>query len=105
MNIERRRNDRYPLVYPVKVRCMESGRYYSGKSVNLSTSGALLEMPQSPRLRSGQRVQVGIAWSPREVILRSAFLIPATVVRDWHNDGTITVAIQFDQPQQLANAA
>jgi hypothetical protein len=102
---ERRRNDRYPLVKPVKFRCESTGRYVGGKTLNVSITGALVEVGSGSSLTAGDRVCFGIAWSQRNAVLNSDYLVPATVLRSTRDEQGTSVAIQFDRPQRISAAA
>lgn len=99
---ERRRDARLMLTRPVKVQCLHTGRYLPGRTTNLSTSGALIEIDNPSLLIPGQRVKVGIAQTKQDVILAADEMSEATVVRSMGHRGSQTVAIMFDQRQELA---
>lgn len=84
MDQERRRSRRRPLelsVYCQKVGAMD-GRLFSGNTVNVSPSGALVKM-QGPSLRDGELVSVEMAVPPSDGLLENngRFSIYARVVR------------------------
>ncbi len=99
---ERRRHVRHNTSNPVKVRCMMTGKYMGGRLSNASASGALLEISQSSLLVGGQRLQIGIAWNPKQAVLGSDQFMDATVVRSLGLGGVQHVAIKFDKPVELA---
>ena len=102
---DRRHDARLELSRPVKVKCLLTGRYLPGRSRNLSAGGALLEIDHPSLLVPGQRVMIGVAHTRQDVILAAEDMTPATVVRSAGLQGTQTVAIQFDQRQELALTA
>ena len=102
---ERRRHARMPIERPVKIQCAITGRFLGGRTQNLSTGGALLYIDNASMLVPGQRVKVGVAWTPHDAVLKADKLPTATVIRSLGFGPEQTVAIQFDQPQQLAESA
>ncbi len=99
---ERRVDARTMLKRPIKVRCGTTGRSFGGQTVNLSASGALLEIDHPVRLVAGQPIRVGIAWTRRDVVLEAANLMEARVVRNLGIGGVQKVAVEFAQRQELA---
>jgi hypothetical protein len=102
---ERRRDARLPLDRPVKVQCLHTGRYLAGHTRNLSAGGALLEIEHPSLMIPGQRVKIGVAQTKQDVILQADQMAEATVVRSMGHRGRQTVAIMFDQRQELAASA
>jgi hypothetical protein len=102
MHTERRREARLEVSQPVKVQCLETGRYLAGRTRNLSTGGALLEVLHPSLLVPGQRLRVGVARNERQAILASRDMAEAIVVRSLGLGGSQNVAVCFAQPQQLA---
>ncbi|MEX2215850.1 MAG: PilZ domain-containing protein [Phycisphaeraceae bacterium] len=102
---ERRHDARLELTRPVKVKCLLTGRYLPGRSRNLSSGGALLEIDHPSLLVPGQRILIGVAQTKQDVLLAADEMAPATVVRSAGLRGTQTVAVQFDHRQQLAMTA
>ena len=96
---DRRRYARVPISQPVKVQCQHSGRYYSGRTSNLSAGGALLTVESPTRLPAGHKLRLGIAWSRQEAVLASAALVEATVTRNLIGANPQLLAIQFAQIQ------
>ncbi len=101
-NQDRRRDARLMLERPAKVQCLHTGRYLAGRTTNLSSSGALVEINHASLLIPGQRVKVGIAQTSQDVILQAEQMSEATVVRSMGHRGSQTVAVMFDQRQELA---
>ncbi len=97
----RRRSCRQPINRPAKVRCLQSGRYMAGKTQNISSSGALLEVYLPSLMVTGQRLGIGIAWDNQQTVLGSDQMLPATVVRSLGLNGMQHVAVQFDQPIEI----
>lgn len=104
---ERRGADRYPLANPVRLRCGRTGRYLAGRTVNVSTTGVLIDLSPGSRLTDAQPVDlcvtpVGLA------TLRAEELRPATVVRCEDRPGGQRVACRLrealpeSQPLRLA---
>lgn len=98
---DRRQGRRLPIARPAKLRCLQSGKYMVGRTQNVSTSGALLEVDRPSLLISGQRLAVGIAWRPGQALLHGNQLIQATVVRCLALGLTQHVAVKFDTPQTI----
>lgn len=103
--IERRRDARLAVERPIKLQCAQTGRYLSGRTSNLSASGALLEVDHPSLLVPGQRLRLGIAWDNQRAILESPALAQATVIRSSARGATQHVAVRFDQRQELAASA
>lgn len=102
---ERRRETRFPVIRPVKLRCVESGRFLAGKTSNVSAGGALLELDSAARVTPGQRLEVGIAWNAGQALLSASSLTAATVIRAQPLNRRQRVALRFDHPQELAATA
>ena len=102
---ERRRAVRVETDSLVKVQCMSTGRYLGGKAQNMSRTGALLRVDHPSLLVAGQRIRIGIAQHPRQVLLMNRDLVEATVVRSLGLGRMQTVAVEFDQPQAAAASA
>ena len=98
---DRRQGSRCPISRPAKLRCLQSGKYMAGRTRNISTTGALLEVDRPSLLVSGQRLAVGIAWTRRDNLLHHEHLVQATVVRSLGLGKIQHVALQFDLPQSL----
>ncbi len=89
----------------VKVQCLLTGRYFQGATENVSVGGVLMQVSHPSLMVPGQRVRVGIASSPRHVILGQNDFHEGTVVRALGLDGQQNVAVEYDQPQELELAA
>lgn len=107
MNIgkDRRRQARTSLHRPIKVQCQITGKYMAGESSNLSDGGMLVTLNHPSLLVPGQRVKVGVQRTQQEAVLKAKHFTPATVVRSMGLGGKQTVAVQFDQQQQLSLSA
>jgi len=103
--VERRRDTRFPVIRPVKLRCVDNGRFLAAKTSNLSATGALLELDGPARVTPGQRLELGIAWNAGQVLLNASTLTTATVIRTQHDDQQQRVALRFDHRQELAVTA
>ena len=104
-NRERRRDPRYRLSRPVKIRCGETGRFISAISRDISAGGVSAGLVGPRRLMPGDRVQVAVGYSPRQVVVSESQMLEATVMRCVGFDGEAIVAMRFDQPQELAATA
>ena len=102
---ERRRDARLELNRPVKVECAHTGRYVTGYTQNLSTTGALMDIDHPSLMVPGQRIKIGVAYTRQSVIIKKDEMIPGTVVRSVGLGNIQTVAIQFDEPQEMAMSA
>jgi hypothetical protein len=101
---DRRRDPRLEVRRPVKVHCLETGRYLAGTTCNLSPTGAMVEVAHPSLLVPGQRVRVGIAWTTRQTVLNNDDLVDATVVRSLGEGAAQFLAVRFAQRLQLAAA-
>ncbi len=102
---ERRSDARNEVEKPVKIRCLRSGRYLSGKTRNLSAGGALIEISDPHRFVPGQRIKLGVAWNARQTVLDSHALIDSVVIRDFALEGLHQIALRFENRQELAATA
>lgn len=102
---ERRLDARSPVEKPLKLRCLESGRYLGGRTRNLSPGGALIEVSDPHRFRPGQRVKLGIAWHRRQTVLDAHTLIEAVVKRNFALEGRHEIALEFVHRQEMAATA
>lgn len=108
MEEERRRHKRFPLklsVYCQKVG-LSGGKLYSGRTVNVSPSGMLIEM-KGGELRDGELLSIEMTVPPTEGLLDfgGSFSSYARVVRK-HDDydpylsASHTIALEFcDSPK------
>jgi hypothetical protein len=56
--VEQRRSNRTELSWPVSVWLPEVNRFFNGRSVNISKSGALLTAPAATPIRTGHIVEI-----------------------------------------------
>lgn len=77
---ERRRHTRVECTRPCKLLHPASMRYMAARTLDLSSSGALLELSHHRPLHAGDRVDVLVDWDQRGVVARDTTL-EATVVR------------------------
>ncbi len=95
--LERRQADRLSVDKPVKVQRASAARYDAARTLNVSSTGALIEI-RSPRpLGAGERLALAIA-PGAAVVLKSRAFVPARVVRTLPGagtDGAQRVAIEF----------
>jgi hypothetical protein len=107
-DLERRRQERLPLVRPCKIYEPRSEKYLNAITENLSTGGALLTIMRPLDLRPGDLVHVGVALKRRQAVIPANEMIASRVVRCLHNsEGHCTLAVIFDtaaveQPLALA---
>jgi nitrous oxidase accessory protein NosD len=102
---DRRREGRFALDRPVKVQCLETGRYLAGRTINVSPGGALVEVAHPSLLVPGQRVKLGVSWVRQQAVLAARDMAEATVVRSLGLGPRQSVAVCFDQRQELAATA
>lgn len=107
---DRRQHQRDIIVRPCKVRDAQSLRYIPAKTSDYSRGGALLCVGSEHNFKSGDTIEVGIAWA-NEAVLADERLTPARVKRvsliDEHFQA---LGIEFDLVEQdlahtLADAA
>ena len=55
---EQRQAERWPVSWPVSVWHPQAGRFFNGRSINVSSDGALLTMPLRVPLREGQNLEL-----------------------------------------------
>ncbi|MEX0654889.1 MAG: PilZ domain-containing protein [Phycisphaeraceae bacterium] len=102
---ERREHPRLRTARPVKLRSDRTGsRYLAGWSRDVSAGGALIELAAGMTFQAGDRVQVGLAVSPRQALLRSSQMVEATVVRSLRHEPRQYLAVRFAERQRLAQA-
>ena len=104
--VERRCHARQRVCRPVKLCCVDTGRYLTGRTCNISASGALLEVANDAlAVTRGQRIAIGVAWNRKQMVLDSEHLVKATVVRNFDFAGCRKVAVRFVYQEQLARSA
>ena len=107
---EQRKARRSEVHWPVSVWHPTAARFFNGSSVNISSGGALVELPMKAPIREGQDIEVNF---PRKETLTkekgsSARIKTARVVRvDRGNtiqSANIKVALNFCTNEELAQA-
>ncbi len=99
---ERRADERRTLARPAKLYNPLTGKYHQARTLDISAGGLCLQVDHPQALSHGQPVEVGVAWSARNVVLNRAELIGGHVVRSLGLGGSQRVAVQFQQRQQMA---
>jgi hypothetical protein len=98
---ENRRDVRTDLSWPVSLWLPESNRFFNGRSLNISKTGALISLPMSTPVRTGNVIELNF---PRTMALAKqkgqfARIKTARVVRVDRShvieDAHIGVAVQF----------
>jgi hypothetical protein len=112
---ERRQSDRTPIARPCKLARGEGApmRFDPGQTVNLSTSGALIEVRSHRPLAVGERIALGVAWGERPLLsadslTRGRVIRTSPVAADAHGkSGVQLVAVEFEgrRAPSLATAA
>lgn len=101
--VEQRRNVRSDIAWPVSIWMPEANRFFNGKSVNVSKSGAYISVPLTAPVREGHEIEVNF---PRTMSLAKqkgqyARIKNARVIRvdrrQLLQEGAIGVAIQFSE--------
>jgi c-di-GMP-binding flagellar brake protein YcgR len=110
MHEDRREHDRVPLSRPCKIYDERSGKYITGRTVNLSDGGALLELSRPLPLQAGQQLFLGVALTRRQTLLPANDMIVCEVVRSLRTtDNATALAVRFSGPIErmpaLAQAA
>jgi hypothetical protein len=99
--VEQRKDSRTDLQWPVSVWLPEANRFFNAHSVNISRSGALISMPMTTPIRTGNIVELNF---PRTITLAKqrgqfARIKTAKVVRvnraNALQDANIQIAVQF----------
>ena len=98
---ERRRGLRVRQERPVKVFEPAAGRYFGGRTADISAAGLRLELPRSVLVRPGSvlSIHVGVA-DGGSVLANRRQMIPARVVwvdlrADLEGAGKLTVGVEF----------
>ena len=104
---EQRHSARSEVSWPVSIWHPKASRFFNGRSVNVSTGGALVRMPLKSPVREGQDIELNF---PRGEELTSkkggsARIKPARVVRidrsDMLSSATIQVGLEFCDEQRV----
>ncbi|MHC4755261.1 MAG: PilZ domain-containing protein [Planctomycetota bacterium] len=100
--IEQRKDTRTNLSWPVSVWLPNANRFFNGRSLNISKSGAFVTMPMTTPVREGNIVEINF---PRTTTLaekkgKYARIKCAKVIRierkNILKDANIGVAVQFE---------
>lgn len=100
--VEQRTEARSELSWPVSVWLPEANRFFNGRSVNISKSGVMMNMPMTTPVRMGHQVEINF---PRTMSLAKqkgqyARIKKGKVVRVERNNmmenASIGVAVQFE---------
>jgi hypothetical protein len=99
--VEQRRDTRTQLTWPVSIWLPQANRFFSGRSINISRGGVLINVPMSAPVRPGHIVELNF---PRTITLAKrrgqfARIKSGRVVRvdrgKLLRGGKIDVAVQF----------
>lgn len=108
-DLERRRQERLPLVRPCKIYEPRAQKYLNALTENLSIGGALLTVMKPLDLRPGDQIFVGVALKRRQAIIPGNEMLPARVIRSLRSsEGFTTIALAFETGEAvmpLAQAA
>ncbi len=103
---ERRRGFRIPQDRPVKVYEPAVGRYYGGKTHDLSGTGLRIELPVSTPLVTGRIVNLHLGnYEPGETLVADRDMVPALVVWIDRNElvrGKLLAGVKFLKRAALA---
>ena len=88
----RHRAQRYGVTWPVRVRRINETNWHVGKSVNLSVTGILLQLPR--RYQVGERVELEIDFLAHPEMKTTIRGVGQVVREDSASSGS--AAIQFD---------
>lgn len=103
---EKRKHDRYLMVRNIKLYDPQSLRYRAGQTLNVSVGGALLAVRHGDQLKEGQGVEVYVEWEGAEGIVARSELLAAEVIRNEGTGGSAcVVAVKFEEPHPVAQAA
>jgi hypothetical protein len=90
----------------IKVYDVKSRRYRSGRTVNVSAGGALLDIPTGLYAGVGDELQLAIDWTGATPLMAAGDMIPVVVTR--HLEPTATgnlVGVRFAGAEGLPLAA
>ncbi|MBN2212077.1 MAG: PilZ domain-containing protein [Sedimentisphaerales bacterium] len=93
---EQRHSQRSTVRWPVSVWHPVAGKFFNGKSINVSSDGALILLPLRAPVREGQQVEINF---PRAETLANekgcaARIKPARVVRVERTNAIATAAVK-----------
>lgn len=102
---DRRRHQRHGIVTTCKVYHPASRRFASGRTKDLSSSGALLRVETSRPMMPGEPIDVALSLNPKP-LLTSTTMIRSRVIRSLPiGDSAQELAVEFEQLIDLAQAA
>ena len=102
---DRRHSTRLLIRRPSKLFNELTGKYLSAQTCNVSASGAMLTVNRPGRLLPGQHVRVGISTVPDQGIIKAEAMQSARVLRSMIDGERHYVAVAFDEPRILSDAA
>lgn len=103
---ERRVDERFDMTRGLKLFDQRAQRYRPGRTMNISASGALMEMRGGEHLLPGQQIELAIDWAGSARLMHKGQLIGATVIRhDARHDKASVLAVKFNHRLSLARAA
>lgn len=105
---ERRVEPRMPLACEAKLFDPRGQRYYPARTINVSSSGALLELPQRIGADVGSELAVAVDWTRVHPMLASGDFRPVRLIRREYAGGAggvHRIALRFAEPQAITHAA
>jgi len=100
---ERRAHPRQLLQRDCKVFDPRGRRYHTAATRDISSGGALIDLPRLTHLKPGDTIHVGIALKRRDQFLRADEMIQAEVIRALPTvDDHTTLAVKFAHAPALA---
>lgn len=103
---ERRRHDRTCELHPAKVYDERAEKFFGAETCDISVSGALLKVNRTMPVRAGDVFDVGIAWTPSDVVIATEGLTRSRVVRVTPIDRfSQAVAVEYAHPMEAKLAA
>ncbi len=103
---DRRVHPRIDYSRPCKIFSPALQKYFLGATLDLSTGGMLIRIPQLVDVRPGDTLHIGVAAKRRDQFLRSDEMLGATVIRSMKTvDDHTTFAVKFDQEQSTVEIA
>lgn len=83
---------------PVKLQTGAGGRYFAGRTRDLSAGGALIQLTSPARVIAGDHLRIGFA-ADNQPLVASTDLVSAVVVRAFDADSGRYLAVSFSQSQ------
>lgn len=97
---DRRSNPRIAVNCPCKFHDARSGKYFAGSTRDLSTGGAMIEVPRLLALKPGDIIHIGVAAKRRQSLIRCDEMIRAAVTRAVQTvDDCTLVGLRFEESQ------